>query len=740
VRHKRVTIAGVLLYSLTIFLSAFLLFEVQPVIAKMILPWFGGSSAVWSTCMLFFQVVLLLGYLYAHGLNKLAPRRQAMVHIGLLAVTLISLPIIPNESWKHAGLDHPSATILMLLGITVGLPYFVLSSTSPLIQAWYARTHVGGVPYRLFALSNFASMLALLTYPFLVEPNLPSRNQAWIWSGAFVCFAAVCAITAWKTSQAKDVAVHQESAEEPAAAPGFALRAIWLALSASASVLLLAVTTHLTQDVAAIPFLWILPLTVYLLTFIICFESPRLYYRPVFVPLFALSLAFMAYRLWPGHEKMEMRWVITLTALSLFNCCMVCHGELVRLKPHPRYLTGFYVTVSLGGAVGGLFVGMVAPNLFHAYYEFPIGLILCGLAATLVFALAIWRNEERRMIAAIGLLVLALAALAAAFRPAAIYPWWVTAGIMVACAATAAAIWLPTLPLKVSAIIGVAMVLGLYGYWLQSIMAQMVNGYDVVVRNFYGQLRVYRDGDLRMDEYASRRLVHGTINHGEQFLNERYRRLPVTYFCPLSGIGRGMQAQEGSPRRIGVLGLGCGTLAAYAHAGDTLRIYEINPQMLDIATHVFTYTTDTPAKVEYALGDGRLVLEAESDQHFDMLVMDAFSGDSVPVHLITREAFQTYFRHLKPNGILAVNISNTYLDLEPVMERAANAFGKTALVYHYTPDEEDQLCFSCSWTLIMDPATAEQHPALKTGAKPPTPGRNFHIWTDDFSNMFSILK
>lgn len=732
-----------LLYSLTIFLSAFLLFEVQPIIAKMILPWFGGSSAVWSTCMLFFQVVLLLGYLYAHGLNKLVPRRQAIVHISLLAVSLISLPIIPNESWKHAGLAHPSATILMLLGITVGLPYFVLSSTSPLIQAWYARTHTGGVPYRLFALSNFASMLALLTYPFLVEPNLPSGTQAWIWTGAFVCFAAVCGITAWKTSvgQVAGLPRDYEAADEKSApAPAFALRAIWLALSASASVLLLAVTTHLTQDVAAIPFLWILPLTVYLLTFIICFESPRLYYRPVFVPLFALSLVFMAYRLWPGHGKMDMRAVIALLAFALFNCCMVCHGELVRLKPHPRYLTGFYVTVSLGGAIGGLFVGMVAPNLFHAYYEFPIGLIVCALAATVVFLLAIWRNAERRSFAAVGLLVLALAALAATFYAPVPYGWWVTAGIMVACAATAAAIWLPSLPLKLAASIGVAIVLGLYGYWLQTTMAQMVNGYDVVARNFYGQLRVYRDGDPRLDEYASRRLVHGTINHGEQFLNEKYRRLPVTYFCPQSGIGRGMHAQEGAPRRIGVLGLGCGTLAAYAHAGDTLRIYEINPQMLDIATHSFTYTTDTPAKVEYALGDGRLVLESEPDQHFDMLVMDAFSGDSVPVHLITREAFRTYFRHLKPNGILAVNISNTYLDLEPVMERAANAFGKTALVYHFTPDEDDELCFGCSWTLIMDPATADQHPQLKTDAKTPTAAPKFRIWTDEFSNMFSILK
>jgi hypothetical protein len=507
-------------------------------------------------------------------------------------------------------------------------------------------------------------------------------------------------------------------------------------------VLLLAVTTHLTQDVAAIPFLWILPLAVYLLTFIVCFESPRMYFRPVFVPLFVASLTFMAYRLWPGHAKMEMRPVIALLAFALFNCCMVCHGELVRLKPHPRFLTGFYVTVSLGGAVGGLFVGMVAPNLFHAYYEFPIGLILCALMVAVVFAMAIWRNGERRTVAAGGLLALALAALLAHFYPPVPHPLWVMVGVMAGCVATAAAVWFPSRPLKVTATVGMSLVLGMYGYWLQGIMAQMVDGYEVVVRNFYGQLRVFKDGDPRTDEFANRRLVHGTINHGEQFLTDKYRREPVTYFCPQSGIGRGMLAQEhdGAPRRIGILGLGCGTLAAYGRAGDTLRIYEINPQMLEIANRNFTYTTDTPAKVEYALGDGRLVLESEPDQHFDMLVMDAFSGDSVPVHLITREAFALYFRHLKPNGILAVNISNTYLDLEPVMERAANAFGKTVLVYHFSPDEDDNLCFGCSWTLIMDPATADAHPALKSAAKILTPHPNFRIWTDEFSNMFSILK
>ncbi|MBZ5724849.1 MAG: fused MFS/spermidine synthase [Acidobacteriia bacterium] len=681
-----------LLYALAIALSAFLLFEVQPIIAKMILPWFGGSSAVWSTCMLFFQVVLLAGYLYAHWLHeKLAARRQALVHIALLAVSLATLPALPNPAWKTAQVGHPSLRILALLSLTVGLPYFLLSSTSPLLQAWYARERRGRLPYRLFALSNFASLTALLSYPLLVEPRLPARIQALAWSAAYACFTVLCGVTAWRAARLSDnagaVAPDAESGAQTA--PSWTVRLLWLGLAASASVLLLAVTTHLTQDVAAIPFLWILPLSVYLLSFIVCFEAPRAYRRAIFIPLLAAALAFMAWRLWPYHGRMEMRAIIGAFALALFVCCMVCHGELVRLKPHPRYLTGFYVTVSMGGAAGGLFVGLFAPNVFHAYYEFPIGLALCAALAFLVMA-----REPRR---------------------------FSTAGKRLATGALAA-------------------VLCGYLLCLGAIMREMVHGYRFVARNFYGQLRVQDEGNPAIDEDACRKLVHGVINHGEQMWREEYRRRPVTYFCPQSGIGRAMRVLEGAPRRIGILGLGCGTLAAYGRPGDTLRIYDINPLVLEIAQRDFTYLRDTPARVEVTMGDGRLALEAEPGQQFDLLVMDAFSGDSVPVHLITREAFQTYFRHLKPTGILAVNITNSYLALEPVMERAANAFGKVALAYHFVPDDDDLLCFSCSWTLILDRAFLAAHPELQTDAKQLHPAGNFRIWTDDFSNLLSILK
>ncbi len=683
-----------LFYALTISLSAFLLFAVQPVIAKMILPWFGGSSTVWSTCMLFFQLVLLLGYAYAHWLNKWAPRKQAITHISLLALSVTTLPIIPSPAWKHSAMRQPSLTILALLAVTVGLPYFLLSSTSPLLQAWYARTHKSGLPYRLFALSSFFSMLALLSYPFLIEPNLASHTQGMVWSCGFIGFAVICGLTAWLAS-AESSAPTVEVAGDTIpldAEPAWTSRVLWLGLAAAASVLLLAVTTHLTQDVAAIPFLWIVPLAVYLLSFIVCFESPRLYRRAVFAPLLIVSLAFMAYRLWPDHVKMDLRLTIGLFAAALFICCMVCHGELVRLKPHPRHLTGFYVIVSLGGAVGGLFVGLLAPNVFHAYYEFPLGLGLCAVVTAVVFSRALWSAPRVRMQTGVSVLVV---------------------------------------------------LLGCYLYALSSIMFQMVDGYKVVGRNFYGQLRVADEGDPRIDDDALRKLIHGVINHGQQMLREEYRRLPVSYFCPQSGIGRGMKALDGHPRHIGILGLGCGTLAAYGRAGDTLRIYEINPLVVEIANRDFTYLKDTPAQVEVVSGDARLVLEGESTEPnhlFDILVMDAFSGDSVPVHLITREAFATYFQHLKPTGILAVNITNIYLALDPVIERAAAAFSKVALVYHWNPQDGDTMCFSCSWTLIMDPATARAHPELERQATILRQHRPFRIWTDDFSNLFSILK
>jgi len=682
-------------YALVGFLSAFLLFQVQPVIAKAILPWFGGSSSVWTTCMLFFQTVLLGGYVYAHWLNRALPlRRQALAHSGALAASLAALPILPGAGWKPTGAEDPSLRILLVLAVTVGLPYFLLASTSPLLQAWYSRTHRGATPYRLFALSNAGSLLALLTYPIVFEPLLSTRHQGVSWSVAYVAFAVLCCAVAWLTAARAKGAEWVETTgagDAPPAAPTAGERALWLLLAACASILLLAVTTFLTQDVASVPFLWVLPLGLYLLSFIFCFESHRYYRRAVFLPLLLAGLALMAWLQWdavPGHW---IAYAIVGVSAALFVVCMVCHGELARRKPHPRYLTDFYVMISVGGALGGLFVGLLAPTAFNAYYEFPFGLaLLTLLVGGLLFRdWAVWFRVGRRWI------LRALLAL-------------VTMGYLVG---------------------------------LGVVVRHDVSHYRRLERDFYGQLRVLDVEEPGVEPY--RILVHGLINHGHQFTNPRYRNQPVSYFCPDTGVGQVFANRKpGAPMRIGILGLGIGTLAAYGRAGDTIRIYEINPQVLDIARADFTYLQDTPAKVEIALGDGRLSLEREPSQNFDVLVMDAFSGDSVPVHLVTREAFAIYFRHLKPGGVLAVNCSNRHLDLGPVMERNAAYFGKSAWWFDFLPDDEDpeERCFSAAWSLIVDtPPPGEIPPLCRYGRRIP-PSDRFRAWTDDFSNMFAILK
>ena len=678
------------LYALTIFVSAFLLFQVQPMIAKMILPWFGGTSAVWSTCMLFFQMALLLGYVYAHWLHALPPRRQAIVHCGLLLLSLAVLPVLPNAKWKPTDASDPSWPILGLLTVTIGLPYLALSTTSPLLQSWYAR-RAGAVPYRLFALSNFASMLALLSYPLLIEPALTVKTQSWAWSAGYAVFAISCATAAWMAARGhhstenREVRITMPLGE----APTLALRAIWIALAGCASTLLLAVTTFLTSDIAAIPFLWVLPLAVYLITFILCFESNRIYHRGVFCPLLVGALGCFAYFRSEASMNLSMPTTIALLALSLFTCCMVCHGELARLKPHPSRLTGYYVMISIGGAIGGLFVGLVAPNLFNAYHEFPLSLILCaGLAAFLLF-----RD-------------------------------WNSAG-----------------PVKFRTAAGLSLAVTVVAYagWVIKVERVNVSGFKAIGRNFYGQLRV-NDWGKNSNPDAYRELLHGRISHGIQMRDPKLKQTPVAYFCEASGIGHAMRARLPNVSwKIGIIGLGAGALVPYGKQGDTIRIYEINPLVLDMARTWFTYLKDTPAKTEVALGDGRLVLEREASQQFDMLVMDAFSGDSVPVHLITEEAFTTYFRHLKPGGILAVNISNRYLDLQPVMERAATAFGRKAVLFDYWAKDSEVLCDSSSWVAMVDVNLLASSESLKSG-KVLTQFTKFRRWTDDFSNMLSILQ
>ena len=680
------------LYAVTIFLSAFLLFQVQPLIAKAILPWFGGSAAVWSASMLFFQLLLLAGYAYAHvSIRFLKPRVQMMVHVALLLGSCALLPILPSPMWRPTQVGDPTARILLLLTATIGLPYFLLSSTSPLLQAWFVRRTGSGVPYRLFALSNFGSMLALVSFPFLVEPRLATRQQAFSWSGAYVAFALLCAFTAWVSRSARGEVREQTAAEAASGErPGFWQLLFWVFLATCASVLLVSVTNHMSQNVAPIPLLWVLPLALYLLTFIFAFESDRIYQRWLFIPLLAPALAGMAYMIYAEDGNFNIKYAIPGYAIGLFICCMFCHGELARRRPAPRHLTLFYLMVSLGGALGGIFVALIAPRVFRVYWELPLAMIACGVLAMI----AVWTLKIPKLGA-----------------------WPLRAVILVAVAVLA-------------------------GYFIRQ-ERKLSKNLVLQARNFYGTLEV-RD-DLPTEDYAERTLLHGTINHGSQLLDPVLRYVTTSYYAKKSGVGRAMTAlQARGPVRAGIIGLGSGVLSNYGRKGDYFRIYEINPLVERIAQTLFTFYPHSPADKAILMGDARLTLERqlanEGPQNYDILAVDAFSSDAIPVHLLTREAIQLYFKHLKPEGVLALHISNRYLDLKPVCEGGAEAVGRQAWTVEDEGEDASYLS-SSTWVLVTSDLSIYSGKFFKDAySYQLSPTKGFRAWTDDYSNLFQILN
>jgi hypothetical protein len=683
----------ILAYAATVFLSAFLLFAVQPMIGKMILPWFGGSAAVWNTCLLFFQAALLGGYLYAHLSTRfLRPRGRAILHVALIVISLAALPILPAPHWKpdHAG--DPSGRILLLLAVTIGLPYMLLAATSPLLQAWYVALKPGTVPYRLFALSNLGSFLALFSFPVLAEPLLTTHAQAYGWSALYIMFAGLCAVAAWIASRAKadplgslgSLAAGIEAGE---AAPPWTIRLLWIALPACASGLLLAITTHVSQNVAPIPLLWVAPLGIYLLTFILCFESDRLYNRAAFLPLLILGSAASAFTVYFEQGIPDPRWAIPVFLATLFACCMVCHGELVRLKPHPRHLTSFYLMISLGGAIGGLFVAVGAPHLFDAYRELDILLVITSALATLVL--------------------------------------WIAPGV-----------WTRRLWLEIARGVMAVLTIALGIYLNRQEHADSAR-YAVSVRNYYGVLRVI-DVKEAPGTNGTRTLVHGTIEHGIQLTRLPMRRTPTSYYGPDSGLGRAIRYfQKQGPVRVGVVGLGAGVTAAYCRAPDVFHFYDINPLVLQMATSWFTFLNDCPGDHQVFLGDARLSMEQQAPQRYDVLAIDAFTGDAIPVHLLTREAFEVYLRHLKPGGILAVHISNRYLSLGPVVARNTVDLGKIGMQVSDDGDAEEYYSAS-DWILISSNREMFNdqlfHGATLAKAEP-----GLRPWTDDYSNLIQIL-
>jgi hypothetical protein len=690
-------------FAITILLSAFLLFLVQPMIGKYILPWFGGGAGVWTVCLLFFQTMLLVGYAYAHIVHRWLPRRaQMIVHIALLSAAIAFLPIVPDPHWKPGPESEPISRILLLLLACLGLPYGMLATTGPLVQAWFADTFPTRSPYRLYALSNTGSLLALGSYPFVFEPLMTRHAQALIWAAGFVVFAILCAVcaagiglrsAAKNQPQAADERGprHQTVAHDdfPMRTPTPLTIALWVLLPMCASVTLLSATARLTEDVAPVPFLWILPLAVYLLSFIACFEWPRLYRRGFWgvavVGSLGLTVALT------NQPSMPIAEQIGLYLWSLLTVCMVCHGEAYRMRPPASHLTGFYLAIAAGGALGGAFVSIVAPLIFKRYIEFDVAIFV---AAALLFL---------RLFTEPG----------AVFYRGARRPIWLTLVML-----------------------GLLAVCGLE-YRL------MYLGSDVALRtrNFYGQLNITLQRGLTENAGELRVLNHGWIKHGAQVLSEQYRRMPTLYYSQDSAIGRVMARLPPYPIRIGVIGLGAGTLASYGRPGDTIRYYEINPEVVRLATDYFSFLQDSPAKVEIALGDARLSLEAEPSQNFEVLVLDAFSGDAIPLHLLTREAFAQYRRHLASDGVIAVHISNKYLDLFPVVCGLARDMGFRCLSIT-TERDPDYFVSVAEWVLVTQSDALLDQPEMRANAlvNECTAGGPAQIWTDEHASVFSVLR
>jgi SAM-dependent methyltransferase len=744
------------LFGATIVLSAFLLFQVQPLIAKLILPWFGGSAAVWTSCMLFFQMALLGGYGYAHWLNQQDGKRQTMIHIGLLVVSFLSLPIVPALWWKPVEAGDPLLRILGLLTVTVGLPYFLLSSTSPLLQTWYSRANGGAMPYRLFALSNLGSMAGLLTYPILVEPNLTNRAQAWMWSSAYALFALVCATVAFRSRSGR--IQHVIPQESTGAAPLLSEKLLWMGLAAAASALLLAVTNHVTQNIAPIPFLWVAPLSLYLLSFILCFDSDRWYVRKLFTSLAALTLPAMAYAIVNATDFRNLRVAIGFFCVAIFILFMVCHGELARRRPAPAYLTSFYLMVSLGGAIGGLLVGFAAPYLLNAVYDLQV----IVTATALLFVYVLWKERGTATIGSVtgsgdktvlgiwagvaAVYVGARLIAASSFGQPKFLKSDYDAPFLYGMAGAIAAylIWTAVKSEKPgifsASFTRFAIAAGMtcaIGAYLAKDTWRMISGSRVLARNFYGSLQVY-DSATDGNQGPVRVLRHGTIDHGEQFLWKQNERRPTTYFTAGSGIGLAVhQVGLQGPMRVGIIGLGAGSIAAYCRAGDNYRYYDINPQVVTVAAEQFTYLSGCPATHDVVLGDARLVLEAEPLQRYDLLVVDAFSGDAIPVHLLTREAWALYWKHLNPNGVLAVHVSNRYMRLGPVVALGADASGKHAKMVSYDGGDIDEEAAS-DWVLVTSRPGFFEALGNKADEIKPIPG--LRAWTDDYSNVYRILR
>jgi len=760
-------------FAFAIFVSAFLLFEVQLLLGKVILPRFGGAPAVWTACIFVFQLLFLAGYGYSHALATWLPiRKQVIAHSVLLGISAIfialaayirSAPIGSGANWQPQLGDDPSWAITKFLIAAIGLPFFLLSATSPLMQHWFAQTGPSRLPYRLYALSNAGSLLGLLSYPLLVEPHVGLGTQGWVWVAGYALFLGCYSFSARSVARCgapsplkPELASELRSAEPDSGErrAGWPLRMLWMGLAACASVLLLATTNLVCQDVPVNPFLWVLQLGLYLLSFILCFESDRWYRRDIFYPAFAVTIACVVLVSLPNAMSSYMTQLAAYSA-ALFTGCMVCHGEAARTRPRAELLTSFYLAVAIGGALGGIAVSLLAPRIFPNYWEYPLGVLGC-IAVVLGGSMresSSWWHKGR---ASLALLILAGAVLLA---PPVISPLWkeaarlprsaslYAAAALIGAAAfryvmerrgsrTAAA---PALVRNASRVVLALLTAGL-------LIPQKAALYHVIAssRSFYGVLSVV---SVEQENYLA--LQYGGTLHGFQYRDARRAHLATGYYGPFSGANMVIRNWPRHPMRVGLVGMGVGTLAALAHTGDVFRFYEINPEVYKLSAPTtagqqpyFTYLRDSPGRIEVVLGDARLSLEREASrgdfQKFDVLVLDAFSSDAIPMHLLTREAFQVYAKHLRgPASVIAVHISNQTLDLRPVVAGIDRDFGFHAVrvdLLGAGPFSESD------WILLSRDSTSFSGEEIVRGSEP-FPAQTQPIsWTDDYCNLFRVIR
>jgi MFS family permease len=682
------------LYGTTAFLSAFLLFLIEPLAAKQLLPILGGSSAVWLTCLVFFQTTLLFGYLYAHWLTSLpGSRPQRRVHITALALAFAALALAWLLHPSLGNANHPVSTIFWTLTRTIGLPFLLLASTSPLLQRWLSQREadVSGRPapvwFRLFALSNTGSLLALLAYPALLEPNLTLRTQRILWSAGFLLFVLLAfTLTAQSHSNIPDASPRSESPSQNLDPPSPRRdRWLWFLLPMAAAMQLSAVTAHLTLNIAAIPLLWVLPLAVYLITFILAFDRPAFYRRPLVVRVLVLMLASLGYALSKADFSLPIGLTILFFMVECFIACLFCHGETYALRPRrASEATLFYLLIAAGGATGTFLVGIAFPLLFSANYD----LALAFLATALLALAATWHDGWAQRLL------------------------WTTASVLL-----------------------FALAIALHLSYSRHSLAAM--------RNFYGSLRVTQ-ADAPAQHAPIRTLLHGTIQHGTQIFSPEFSHRPTTYYAPDSGIGLALRFCCGTRHKnVGVIGLGTGTIAAYGNPGDRIRFYEINPQVPPIARNLFTYLRDSHADITIIPGDARTSLAAESDsgspQRFDVIAIDAFSGDAIPLHLLTTQAIQLYRNHLTPNGILVFHVSNQYLDLAPQLALQAGA-AHLEVRDVITGSSEARGEFRAEWILMTADPTFFDRPEIASLADPVYIRPHLRVWTDDYSSLLPILQ